>query len=350
MSHSVSTSLAAKRVNLRQGENTPPVEGFGDVRKLSTRPLDGGDQRSPRPASERPRQAKRRPLSQLVAKYVHPSGNRFTLVYSVVLFSALYLGWRVRAERYLSAEEGTGYALGIVGGVMMAILLLYPVRKKLKILRGFGAVTHWFRIHMLFGTLGPALILFHANFRIGSLNSSVALFAMLLVAASGIVGRFFYSRIHLGLYGRKTEAREILADMATLKRALGTDLCQAPVIEAELKRFEEQMLLPYRNVLSSLVRARKLARETRRSRASMVREVRRVVADQAKRRNWSRRQRAARIRGARRHLDAYFAALRQAGQFAFYERLFALWHVFHLPLFYFLVLAAVTHVVAVHLY
>ena len=33
-----------------------------------------------------------------------------------------------------------------------------------------------------------------------------------------------------------------------------------------------------------------------------------------------------------------------------YERLFGLWHVFHLPFFYMLVVTAIVHVVAVHMY
>jgi hypothetical protein len=33
-----------------------------------------------------------------------------------------------------------------------------------------------------------------------------------------------------------------------------------------------------------------------------------------------------------------------------YERLFALWHVLHLPLFFMLLVAGIAHVIAVHLY
>jgi hypothetical protein len=33
-----------------------------------------------------------------------------------------------------------------------------------------------------------------------------------------------------------------------------------------------------------------------------------------------------------------------------YERLFSIWHVFHLPFFYMLVVAALIHVLAVHMY
>ena len=50
---------------------------------------------------------------------------------------------------------------------------------------------------------------------------------------------------------------------------------------------------------------------------------------------WARRSALVAVR---KHLDLYFAALRKAAAFAVFERLFALWHVLHLPLFVLLVL------------
>jgi hypothetical protein len=49
-------------------------------------------------------------------------------------------------------------------------------------------------------------------------------------------------------------------------------------------------------------------------------------------------------------LRHYFAAVNRAAAFAFYERLFALWHILHMPLFVLLILAAIVHVVGAHLY
>jgi hypothetical protein len=41
------------------------------------------------------------------------------------------------------------------------------------------------------------------KFQARLINDSVAFVAVLVVATSGIVGRYFYSQIHRGLYGRK---------------------------------------------------------------------------------------------------------------------------------------------------
>jgi hypothetical protein len=56
----------------------------------------------------------------------------------------------------------------------------------------------------------------------------------------------------------------------------------------------------------------------------------------------------------RKTANAYAAKqvglMRQVAQLAFYERLFSLWHVFHMPLFLLLVVSALVHVLAVHMY
>src|SRR5262249_30513094 len=101
------------------------------------------------------------------------------------------------------------YWLGIGGSGLMLVLLLYPLRKRIRSLRAIGTVTFWFRAHMILGVIGPVLILWHANFRLGSINCSVALVTMLVVAGSGVIGRYLYSKIHLGWTGAKRRVRRV---------------------------------------------------------------------------------------------------------------------------------------------
>ena len=61
---------------------------------------------------------------------------------------------------------------------------------------------------MILGLVGPLLIIFHSGFQLGSFNSSVAFFCMLIVAISGLLGRLLYQRIHHGLYGSKVRFEE----------------------------------------------------------------------------------------------------------------------------------------------
>jgi hypothetical protein len=82
----------------------------------------------------------------------------------------------------------------------------------------------------------------------------------------------------------------------------------------------------------------------------MLSEARRGVRAESERLGWSARERRRRSATLAALVNGYAAAARKVAALAFYERMFALWHTFHLPLFLLLVMAATIHVVAVHLY
>jgi len=272
------------------------------------------------------------------------------IAFSATLAALIVAGWMNRNEGHLTPESGIGYWLGIGGAGSMLLLLLYPLRKRLKVLRLLGGVAFWFRVHMILGLVGPALILFHSNFQLGSLNSNVALFAMLTVATSGLVGRYLYSKVHLGLYGRKVAVKEIVTDADSLRRLLGDGVPASKRIAEELDAFVRSALIPRTGALANLWRALVLTVRARIIRRKLSVEIRSLIKRDAKRRGWSRRMRRDRIAAALAYMAQYLAAVRKAATFAFYERLLALWHVLHLPLFFLLVLTAVIHVVAVHFY
>ena len=55
-------------------------------------------------------------------------------------------------------------------------------------------------------------------------------------------------------------------------------------------------------------------------------------------------------RRANRYAAQQVGVMRQVAQLSFYERLFSLWHLFHMPLFILMVISALVHVLAVHMY
>ena len=279
-----------------------------------------------------------------------PTQRLVPFVFAVLVSSALYVGWTNRDEGHLTPETGTGYWLGIVGATMMLLLLLYPLRKRVRLLRHLGKVPGWFRVHMLLGILGPTLILFHSNFKLGSLNSNVALAAMLIVVASGIVGRYLYAKVHKGLYGSKAEVGEIVGDAQLLKEALGDDLNGAEIILEALRDFEGKTLSPRPGVLSSLGAFVWFGIRSRRVHVAVARQAQQIISGPAAKNRWTRREKRRRLKLVKNELALYFAAVNKAARFAVFERLIALWHVLHLPLFFLLVITAIVHVVAVHLY
>src|SRR3974377_7409 len=114
------------------------------------------------------------------------------VVWAIVTGLILALGYHAHLERYITPQRGLGYWLGITGGSMMLLLLLYSARKRVRWLSWMGSIPLWFDIHMTLGVVGPVLVLFHSNFRLGATNSNVALVCMIVVACSGVGGRYIY--------------------------------------------------------------------------------------------------------------------------------------------------------------
>ena len=259
-------------------------------------------------------------------------------------------GYATRQWSPLSPESGMGYWLGIIGASMMLALLLSPLRKRFRILNGLGALRHWFRMHMLLGLVGPLLVLYHCNFQLGSFNSKVALYCMLLVAGSGIIGRHFYARIHRGLYGRKTSLKELQQELAASVEKSHGLASLMPGLVAELDEVARDM--QGCQVTQSLGVGRSLrwtfTHLFMRLHLLLIarRELRAAAAEsEIIARDYKRIRRTA-----SKFIRDFTNLTGRVAQFSFYERLFALWHVFHLPIFFMMVLSALVHVLAVHMY
>jgi len=267
-----------------------------------------------------------------------------TLIFAVLIVSALAWGWLNR-DVYLTAESGVGYYVGIAGALSMLALLAYPLRKYVGFLRGAGPVSFWFRLHMALGIIGPTLILYHANFGLGSANSNVALWSMLIVAGSGLVGRFFYAKIHRGLYGKRAEARELLTEATAFRSALDSDIGEA--LMARIEKLEKTAFESADGMFGAASKAIVTTARARRLHGIVRREIRASVKAANKNRD---KESIAELRSHLVFCRRYFQRIEQAAELSFYERLFAAWHILHLPLFFLLIITAVIHVVAVHLY
>jgi len=271
------------------------------------------------------------------------------LFFSGVLIT-LYRGWLDRNDLSRTAESGLGYALGIIGGVLMLLLLLYPARKRFRLMQRLGPIKWWFRSHMFLGIVGPMCILFHCNFHLGALNSNVSLLCMILVASSGLVGRYFYSKIHYGLYGRKATLQELQQDSSFFKERLVVALASAPRHRDRLQTVERTALSPQRSILRALPRIALFNINSHWIEFSLGRLLKRALIEQLRERGGDRRDMKQRLREEKHQLGDYLNTLRKINQLAFYERLFSWWHVLHVPLFLMLLLSGIVHVVAVHLY
>jgi len=276
--------------------------------------------------------------------------NRNTWLLFIAASAAVVVGWHGRGENYLTAESGIGYWLGIIGGSLMLLLLIYPLRKRCRWLQLIGPVKHWFRAHMFMGLAGPVCILYHCNFQFGSTNSNVALISMLMVAGSGLVGRFLYTKIHYGLYGHKANLIELCSDTRLARSRLNMVFLMAPGVRHDLLRLDKAVTQPAEGFIKSTLRLPFYVVATRWARWKSRFVLLRVYRVAARRYHWSSSERRQHYKEARQYIADYLALIRRVAEFTFYERLFALWHVLHLPLFFMLLMAGVGHVVAVHMY
>jgi len=273
-----------------------------------------------------------------------------TSVFGAVVAALLILGWRVPTERYITPTRGLGYALGIIGGSLMLLLFLYSARKRIPWLKFMGPAAGWFRYHMVLGVLGPLCILYHSNFGLGATNSNIALFSMLTVAGSGLIGRYIYARIHHGLYGSKLTLGELRKGTESL-RSGSSAFTFLPELVERLEAAERRLLASTGKLpLLGIAKLTGTAIGSLLARLRLHAYVRRCLREAAAHSATIAAQRKRLRSAAFNYIDRRLAATRRVAGFEAYERLFSLWHALHLPLIFLMLVAGIVHVIAVHIY
>ncbi|MBT9595194.1 MAG: hypothetical protein IV094_04270 [Vitreoscilla sp.] len=261
---------------------------------------------------------------------------------------AVASAWWVGRTAQVEAGSDTGYWLGVAGGVIMVALFLYPLRKRVRWMRSMGATRHWFVFHMTLGVAGPWLILVHCNFSFGSLNAAVALISMGVVAGSGLIGRYLYVHVHRGLDGQRADLGELRAALDDTHERLAMAFALAPHVRQRLFEFEQTALAPATGSATVWRRAVRSGMAAIVARRDLRRLIDQALAASPKKLGRSQRHK---IRSKwRAQVDEHLRQTLKVTQLAAWERLFALWHVLHLPFVYVMVLCAIAHVVAVHAY
>lgn len=285
----------------------------------------------------------------LKRRYMAHVHRVFIIIFAIAWVALVSWGWSVRDEDYIHASSGLGYFLGITGGVMVLILLTYSLRKRWRPLRKAFHLRYWFRVHMACGVLGPTAILFHSGFSFGSPNSTVALICLLTVAASGLIGRFLYNRVHAGVYGEKIKLAQVRRDFLTLKTAL-SDMA---VTEKQKSRcdkvFEalEDLIVAQDNAsFATLWRSRRRAQMIAKSLRTLIK----AMEDYHKAHPEAHKELAQAQEDLHNCAEVMLAILKKLPGLHLFERLFSLWHVVHLPIFGLMLITAITHVITVHMY
>jgi hypothetical protein len=246
-------------------------------------------------------------------------------------------GWRyyrtplaVRAysesHAWLRPSGPIGQTLGVVGAALMLVPFLYMARKRIRAMRGTGTLGGWLELHLFCGVAGPILVTLHTSFKFNGIVST-AYWSMVLVMLSGFVGRYLYVRIPRSIRGAELTRAELDARAADLQDAIAGAVRSAPLAQ-RLDAFQRDVLPQHLTFIDLLFGERTLTRrlrglEVELARAGLPEELRAEVL----------RLTAERALMMRR--TAYLQRTR---------KLFDLWHVFHLPLVYLMLIIVVAHV------
>jgi len=171
------------------------------------------------------------------------------LIYALSLGAVLYLAYdgrayyltplieRPRHQAYWALKPGgtLGYVLGVVGSSLMIVMHVYSLRRRVRALRGFGALSVWLDFHIYCGIMGSLLIVLHSSFKIHGLVA-LSFWSMVAVALSGILGRYLYQQLP-----RRQSGDELtLAEVEQLDRRYTARLRdEFRLSDADLERLDE---------------------------------------------------------------------------------------------------------------
>ncbi len=218
-----------------------------------------------------------------------------------------------------------GQAFGILGGSLCVLTLLYPLRKRWRRLQNLGTPRQWFQYHIYFGIAGPLFATLHTAFKFGGL-ASICYYAMMIVMASGFVGRFLFALLPRNQRGVLLSLQEIDAEIIVLQRSLAAAGLTAEHFRVGAMR---QSTRPAR------VGWLQVAQLWRRRRRELHAWQRRLTASDHP---------AARNRSLLTLLSRKLFLESSRATLALTARAFALWHAFHLPFTYLMFLTLIIHV------
>lgn len=214
-----------------------------------------------------------------------------------------------------------GQTMGLLSFVLFLFLWMYPIRKRFPFLAFTGPVPRWLNAHIVAGVLVPLLGAIHSS---GKFTGIIGLGfgAMIVVALSGVVGRYLYLRIP-----RRRDGVELGRDAcAAERRHLIGQLVESTGFPAErVLELLRPVAFPARSGLLATLRTL-LADDFTRRRAvrKLLREWRaRLPAGTEPDRKTTRHL----LRLARREM----ALSQQVRLLDATHRIFRLWHLAHLP-------------------
>lgn len=231
-----------------------------------------------------------------------------------------------------------GQTAGILALTLFLFLWLYPLRKRYRWLGWTGTIARWLDVHTVAALSLPLLVAVHAAWRFGGVIG-LGFWAMMIVWASGIVGRYLYARIPRSREGVDLTREEIAAQR---QRLLVEIACRAQLDPVTI---EEALTPPASPAPATGVgwTVRRLLADDGARRRTLRALRRRLQRDGA----WRGRRDAAALRAILRLANREIGLVQQARMLDVTQRLLRYWHVAHRPLAVTALAAVIVHVAVV---
>ena len=160
--------------------------------------------------------------------------SRKTIVVGLVSVLTLFSIYILRLSSNPVIQKS--HALGITGALLMIQTEVFYTWRKNKLIN-FGSPRRWLQAHIATGLVGPALILWHANWSFPGFAGLVT-YLTLAVTVSGIFGRYIYRLVPRTAQGNEESAEELEDELARLAEKLRTALADRPEMLAEVSTLE----------------------------------------------------------------------------------------------------------------
>jgi len=274
--------------------------------------------------------------------------TRTVLVVASLILTVIAFGWMNWTAINFQAGGDFTYNSGLIGGITMLIVLIYALRKRLKLLRRAGNMEAWYYFHLFGGVLGPFVIIFHTGFTIKSINSGVALFTMITIVLSGVFGRYIYPRIGYSLHRKLLEIKDSESHLIEVLHSYESAISDR--IERRLSNFALSVLTGQSSILKLPMRLLAIRGAATSCYVKVSTDVTAMVKSRAKLHGYSDMEVKARINREKDQLREHVGALANIAHAHLFERILVKWRILHIPLLYILVITSLFHVLAVHMY
>ncbi len=227
-----------------------------------------------------------------------------------------------------------GQSAGILSVLIFLFLWLYPFRKKHRWLAWTGTMSKWMDVHVATALVLPFLAAIHAAWRFDGVIG-LGYWSMIIVALSGIAGRYLYVHIPRSASGLELTAEEIAAERRELMGAVAAT-SGLPVAQVESVLRSDPTPHEGAGFMKTIV----LMIRDDFARRRAARALRRICASRPGGQQLDRRALREVVRLASREM----ALTQQARMLEATRNIFRFWHVAHRPFALTALVAVLVHV------